>query len=157
MARRKWESLSPDLILSRIKEAGFSKSNKTETKQRENPVDLDARIEAILNLTTKNISKNTMVYLVMYDIENNKVRTLISKYLESQGCTRIQNSVFIANTTKEKLESIEKDLASVQASYENDDSIIVTTLSQVNFDTMRVIGKKLNMEIAKNKKKFLFV
>ena len=41
-----------------------------------------------------------MLFFVMYDIESNKVRYLIAKYLERHGCTRIQVLSFLPTSTK---------------------------------------------------------
>ncbi len=54
-----------------------------------------------------------MLYLVCYDVENNKIRTKIAKLLEKQGLTRVQLSVFVGllsdldkNIILEKIEQI---------------------------------------------------
>lgn len=153
MAKRNWQSMSPDLILERIKNAGISETNSIKEAGLDN---LDTRIDFLLSIT-KNNNRKHMVFFVMYDIENDKVRTLIAKYLIAQGCTRIQNSIFIADTSKERMDSIVKDLTSVQKTYENNDSIIVTPMSYVNFESMHIIGKQINMELVKKEKKVVFI
>ena len=42
-----------------------------------------------------------MLFFVMYDIESNKVRTLVYKYLKRMGCTPIQRSIFLADAPLE--------------------------------------------------------
>lgn len=156
MAKRNWQSMSPDLILERIKQAGISESNYISLSKEEPLDNLDTRIDFLLSVT-KNNNKKHMVFFVMYDIENNKVRTLISKYLIAQGCTRIQNSIFLADTSKERMDAIVKDLTSVQETYENNDSIIVSPMSYVNFESMHIIGKQINMELIKKEKKMILI
>lgn len=154
MARRKWESMAPDLIIERIKEAGLSEKNAIREKEI---TDINLRMEYLLSISKSSRNSKNMIFFVMYDIENDKIRTLISKYLIAQGCTRIQNSIFIADTSKERMDAIVKDLTNVQQTYDNNDSIIVTPMSQVNFESMYIIGKQINMELVKKDKKILII
>lgn len=54
-----------------------------------------------------------MLFFVMYDIESNKVRYQVSKYLIKKGCFRIQRSVFLAELSHEDYSQIRSDLAEV--------------------------------------------
>lgn len=92
----------------------------------------------------------------MYDIESNKVRTQVAKYLINQGCTRIQASIFLADTTHEKYDKIREDLAEVQACYENHDSILVVPISTDYLKSMKVIGKNINVDIIMRNRNTLF-
>ena len=88
-----------------------------------------------------------MLFFVMYDIESNKVRRHVVKYLERQGCTRVQKSVFLADLPMEKYERIKSDLTEVQACYENCDSILVVPISTDYLKAMKVIGKTVQTEV----------
>jgi len=56
---------------------------------------LDERAQKILGLSgNARKRKDRMLFFVMYDIESDKVRRLIVKYLIREGCTRIQKSIF---------------------------------------------------------------
>ena len=160
MARRKWRSVSTDQILSHIRKAGISEANRLQTAsdgQAEEMEDLNERIQHILSIANNIHRKPTdMVYLVMYDIESNKVRTLVAKYLIAQGCLRIQNSIFMADTSPEVCESIKQDLADVQASYDNQDSILVVPLTTSNVESMHVIGRNVDLDLVLKNRNTLF-
>jgi CRISPR-associated endonuclease Cas2 len=76
----------------------------------------------------------------MYDIENNKVRNQIAKYLIKKGCTRVQRSIFLADLNTDTYEMIKSDLTEVQAMYDNHDSILIVPVSMEHIRAMKVIG-----------------
>lgn len=58
---------------------------------------LQQRVQKVLDLANNTSKKSgNMLFFVMYDIENNKVRNLIVKYLQRKGCWRVQKSIFLA-------------------------------------------------------------
>ena len=68
---------------------------------------LEERVGQVLGLINKPLRKRTsMTYFIMYDIENDKVRHLVHKFLIKKGCTRIQRSIFIADTAYEVYDEI---------------------------------------------------
>ena len=87
-----------------------------------------------------------MNYLILYDIEKNKVRGLISKYLLSRGCIRIQKSVFLAHTDHRKFDEIKNTLAEINEVYENKDSIIMVPLNVSDARSMKLIGQNVNID-----------
>ena len=97
-----------------------------------------------------------MLFFVMYDIESNKVRTLIHKYLKRKGCTPIQRSIFLANTSMDVYEEIKADLVAVQEAYENNDSIIVLPLSTDYLRMMKIIGQKIEIDVITHSRNTLF-
>ena len=97
-----------------------------------------------------------MLFFVMYDIESNKVRRHIAKYLIKKGCTRIQRSIFLADLSSVLYEEIKKDLAEVQAMYENTDSILIVPISVNYLESMKIIGQNLDIDIIAHKKNTLF-
>lgn len=118
---------------------------------------LEERVKTILEIIKKReIIANDMLFFVMYDIESNKVRYNIVKYLERMGCFRIQKSIFLANLSIEKYESIKNDLAEVQDSYDNHDSSIVCPISSDYLSSMRVIGQSINLDLITRSKNTLF-
>ena len=92
----------------------------------------------------------------MYDIENNKVRTLISKYLLKKGCQRVQKSVFFAESERSVYNEIKKDLLEVQESYDNNDSIFLVPVSTDQMRAMKVIGQNIDFDIVIQEKNTLF-
>ncbi len=92
----------------------------------------------------------------MYDIESNKVRREIAKYLMDKGCFRIQKSIFLAQLDRSIYEQIKQDLTEVQALYDNQDSIIVCPLATDELRAMKVIGQKINIDIITRSANTLF-
>lgn len=118
---------------------------------------LQKRIDAILGIirqTDKHVGK--MLFFIMYDIESNKVRYNVMKYLERMGCHRIQKSIFLANLSMEKYETIRNSLVEVQSLYENHDSIIVCPVSSDIVRSMKVIGQNINIDVITQSKNTLF-
>ena len=97
-----------------------------------------------------------MLFFVMYDIESNKVRYNVVKYLERMGCTRIQKSIFLADLSVGVYETIKSDLAEVQSLYDNHDSIIICPISTDLLKSMKVIGLSINIDIITRSKNTLF-
>lgn len=119
--------------------------------------DLNTRIQAVLGLTRKKQRNATdMLFFVMYDIESNKVRRCIVKYLENKGCTRVQKSIFLADLSMEKYQAIRNELAQVQAAYDNQDSILIVPITTDYLKAMRVIGKNIDMDIITHARNTLF-
>lgn len=158
MPRHKWESVSPDYVLEKLRKAGISEHNKIEKEKSIVDIEkLEKRVSELLNIANNpNRKKNDMIFFVMYDIESDKVRTLVSKYLIAQGCIRVQNSIFIADSTQERMKSIKNDLKSVQATYENNDSILVVPVSSENITSMHIIGKEIDLDFVTKGKSTVF-
>jgi len=158
MGRRKKAYDYIDAI-KKIAEAGLegSPSPNRELSEIESMPSLAERTQAILGLVNhpkKEIGK--MLFFVMYDIESNKVRRYVVKYLEKQGCTRIQKSIFLADLDTAKFNEIKNDLAEVQAVYENYDSILVVPITTEYLRAMKIIGKNINIDVITHSKSTLF-
>jgi len=97
-----------------------------------------------------------MLFFVMYDIESNKVRQNIAKYLKRKGCQRIQKSVYLANLDRSAYDQIRSDLAEVHGMYENSDSIILCQASSDELRSMDVIGQNLDLDIILKDRNTLF-
>ncbi len=79
---------------------------------------LPRRIQLILGIIRDQpIKATTMNYLILYDIENDKVRSLVSKFLISKACIRIQKSVFLCHSNHKKFDEIKKTLADINDVY----------------------------------------
>lgn len=160
MTRKTKEPPSAAELLEKIRQAGLSATNVIQStrSQQESPLDsLDIRLRNILSLSKQSHNNpNNMLFFVMYDIESNKVRNLVAKYLIKQGCFRIQHSIYLADMPNEKCEQIKDDLAEVQAAYDNHDSILVVPISTDYLRSMRVIGKALDVSIIMHSQNTLF-
>ena len=144
------------------KAAGLAESappnyGKAFDEEDEKLPSVDLRIQKILQIVQRpNHPANYMIFFVMYDISSNKVRTLVSKYLEGKGCTRIQRSVYLADLPANLFESIKQDLTEVQAAYENNDSILIIPISTGYLDAMKIIGQDINVDLITHTRNTLF-
>ena len=97
-----------------------------------------------------------MIYFIMYDIENNKVRTQISKFLIRKGCSRIQKSIFMAATTREVYREIYTTIKEVQDLYENSDSVFFVPISTDEVKAMKIVGQSVDFDLIMKNKNTLF-
>lgn len=118
---------------------------------------IEERIEFLLNIVKQsNRPADSMLFFVMYDIESNKVRNQIVKYLLKNGCTRVQKSIFLADLPLSVYETIKRDLTEVQECYENNDSILIVPISTDYLQAMKVIGQSIDVDIITRSKNTLF-
>lgn len=158
MAKKKQELTFPQK-LAKLYHAGVQSSQMVSTAYNgwESLESIEKRIERVIGIAN-NLERNVtdMLFFVMYDIESNKVRQQVSKYLLKMGCFRIQRSIFLADLSPEKYEQIRSDLTEVQAFYENEDSILVVPVSTDLLKSMRIIGKTIDVDIIMRTKNTLF-
>ncbi len=159
MGRRKKAYDYIDAI-KKIKESGLDKSippNAVLPAIEDILPSLEERVKKIFYFTNnKKRSVSNMLFFVMYDIESNKVRRYIVKYLERKGCTRIQKSIFLADLSIDIFNEIKNDLSEVQAAYENNDSILVVPITPEYLKSMRIIGQNINLDIITHSRSTLF-
>lgn len=117
MKKNKKQPISFYQKLLKIKHAGITQQRPPDVFDpwQEKLSTLEERINRIFELYNKaNNKPGSMIYFVMYDIENNKVRTQIAKYLKKKGCVRVQKSIFLASSTRERFDEIHADIRQVQ-------------------------------------------
>ena len=143
--------------LAKLKHAGIEGSKMISTNSPEwEPMDsLEERVKQLLGIVS-NAKVTDMLFFVMYDIESNKVRQQIAKYLLKMGCFRIQRSIFLAELDSEKHERIRSDLTEVQSYYDNHDSILIVPVSTELIKSMKIIGKSIDVDIIMRTKNTLF-
>ena len=118
---------------------------------------LDVRVKKILGiLDHPRRPIGNMLFFVMYDIESNKVRYNVVKYLQRKGCTRIQKSIFLADLSSEAYQSIRNDLSEIQSLYDNHDSIIICPISTDLLQNMKIIGQNIDIDIIMKSRNTLF-
>ena len=158
--RKKRKPISPLEALRKLAQAGVQDSPRPPRhidQDLDELPSLESRISCLLGIANETSRPTTnMIFFTMYDIESNKVRRLIAKYLISKGCTRIQDSIFLADLPRPTYEEIKRDLAEVQSLYDNHDSIIVCPISTDQLHAMHVIGEQLDVDIITHKRNTLF-
>lgn len=147
--------------LQKIAAAGLEGSRAPNSELNGDETDkllpLEERARNILGLVNNNKKRiGRMLFFVMYDIESNKVRRYVVKYLERQGCTRIQKSIFLADLEMSKFNEIKNDLAEVQAVYENNDSILVVPITTEYLRSMKIIGQNIDIDVITHSRNTLF-
>jgi CRISPR-associated endonuclease Cas2 len=160
MARKKkTEPLTFYQKLVKIKNAGLSHIRPPNRKDEavEEIETLDDRISRIFELFNKHRNDPAkMIYFIMYDIENNKIRTQIAKYLKKKGCIRVQKSIFLASTERTVFNEIHKTIREVQEVYDNYDSIFFVPVSVDQLRAMKIVGQSFSYELITGSKNTLF-
>ena len=146
--------------MHKLRRAGLSGSqppNRGSNKADLEMPTLKERVEKIMGIVNQlQIKTGNMVYFVMYDIESNKVRNLVAKYLIKKGCSRVQKSIFIANTPRTIFDEIQSDLKEVQECYDNEDSILLVPVSTDEIRAMKMIGVNIDFDLALKNRNTLF-
>ena len=97
------------------------------------------------------------ICIVFYDIENDKVRSHIAKFLIRNGLKRIQKSVFLGNLHPSTYQVIQMKLQEVQENYKNEDSIWIVPMHSDQMNNTCVIGNEFILETnIKRKRTWIF-
>ena len=150
MAKKKKKELTFVEKMLLMKRAGFTHRGAatSETIAKADPLEgLHERIKKILDIGNRNLKATDMLYFIMYDIENNKVRTQIAKYLIKHGCLRVQKSIFFAESERKVFNEIHSDLKAIQGMYDNTDSIFFVPVSTDQVRSMKIIGQSIDFDL----------
>lgn len=159
MPRKKREKISFAEKLQRIKNAGIKEAVpiNRKVKDLDNIPELNERIKLLLNIFDEHKKRpSQMLYFVMYDIENDKIRNHIAKYLIRKGCVRVQKSIYLADTPRKLYDEIHNTLKEVQDIYDNHDSIFLVPISSDDLRAMKIIGENLDLDLLTGNKNTLF-
>jgi CRISPR-associated endonuclease Cas2 len=159
--RSEREPISFPERLRRIREAGLGTrqlQGAMSAADRTLP-DLEERVRRIQAFLTREPGQIStgMLFFVMYDIEDHKIRRHIAKYLQRQGCMRMQKSVFIGNLPHKKYREIADTLEEVNSMYANGDSLLVLPITQETIAQLQVIGKDLNYKMVTSPPNILII
>jgi len=159
MAKKKKELTFYERIV-KIRKAGLSRdADLTTPLFKPDILPLSERlpeVDRILqNFRHKKI--DDMYAFIMYDIENDKIRTNVAKYLIRNGCTRIQKSVFLAAVKRKKFMDIYQTLKEINAMYDNEDSIFFVPVGEDILNNMKIVGKNIDFELITNPGNTLFI
>lgn len=98
-----------------------------------------------------------MYAFIMYDIENNKIRNQVAKYLIRNGCTRVQKSVFLASVKRKKFMEIYQTLKEINSMYDNHDSLFFVPIGEDILNNAKIVGLNIDFEIITNTPNTLFI
>jgi CRISPR-associated endonuclease Cas2 len=135
-------------LILKVKKAGLSPYNVLDGDATDILLPVSERIEKLRTMLTKSKLRKpgNAMFFIMYDIENNKIRRLIAKYLIRHGCVRIQKSVYFADIKRQLFVEIQQTLMQINEMYDNDDSIFFIPVSDDHLNNLRVIGRNLDFE-----------
>ncbi len=159
MAKKKKRELTFVEKMLLMKKAGFTHRGAatSETIPKTDPLEgLHERIKKILDIGNRNLKATDMLYFIMYDIENDKVRTQIAKYLIKKGCLRVQKSIFFAESERKAYNDIHSDLRAIQEMYDNSDSIFFVPVSTDQVRSMKIIGQSIDFDLITGNANTLF-
>ncbi|RMG68011.1 MAG: CRISPR-associated endonuclease Cas2 [Bacteroidetes bacterium] len=97
-----------------------------------------------------------MMCIIAYDIESNKVRTQVAKFLIGKGCLRIQKSVYFGLLSRKQYREMVEALRTINALYENDDSIFFLPVADDQLSRIEIIGRDLYLQVARDEPNTLF-
>jgi CRISPR-associated protein Cas2 len=160
MAKKKRKELSFYERITRIRKAGLqSKGDLVSVPRNYEMLPLAERLPLVDKVLSKYSNKkiDEMYAFIMYDIENNKVRNHIAKYLIKQGCTRVQKSVFLAELKRKTYQDIHSTLKDINAMYDNHDSIFFIPIGEDILNNMKIVGLNIDFELITNPGNTMFI
>lgn len=104
----------------------------------------------------KTQKEKKMLYLIAYDIEDNKIRTHIARFLIKKGCLRVQKSVYVAKSDRTTYQEIHQILREINSMYRNHDSIFMLPVPEEKFTNIKLIGKNVEFEVVTKPKNVIF-
>jgi CRISPR-associated protein Cas2 len=102
-----------------------------------------------------NIKLNNMVAWVLYDIEDDKVRTKVAKLCKQAGLYRVQFSVFLGT-----IDANGKDTLQLQISGlidEEKDSVYIFPMTKAELQATALLGKAFDKKLVTDDVKALFL
>lgn len=117
------------------------------------------RMAQLLDYLQQNQPVNTydMIYFVMYDIEDNRIRRHIAKYLQRKGCIRMQKSIFLGSGPLREFREIGQALREINSMYHNNDSIMLLPVTQDLLHQLNMIGKDVDYKLTVAPPKLLII
>lgn len=146
--------------ITKIRQAGLEQgSDLTYVKKDYLLLPLEKRLP-IVEKVLKQMENKTVdeIYaFIIYDIENNKIRTQIAKYLIKNGCHRVQKSVFLAGLKRKKYLELHQTLKEINAMYDNHDSIFFVPIGEDILNKMKIIGLNIDFELITKHQNTFFI
>lgn len=157
MPRKQRKTIDPLDALRKIAQSGIKDSPPPNREMDEDYelIPIKQRVDKILGIT-ENKKTTDMLFFVMYDIESNKVRSYVVKYLQRKGLYRVQKSIFLGKLDATQYNEIREDLTEVQQAYDNNDSILVVPISSDMLNSMKIIGQNINIDLITRNTSTLF-
>ncbi|MCX6252327.1 MAG: CRISPR-associated endonuclease Cas2 [Bacteroidetes bacterium] len=159
MTRKKKIPFTFPEIIRKLKYAGLSNVDALNTVRSKEPEveQISERIRKVFHLyKTASAKPDHMIFFIMYDIEHDKIRTQIAKYLLKKGCIRVQKSVFLAQKERKLFDEMHTTLKEIQEMYDNEDSIFFVPISTDELRSMKILGQNVTVDMILENKSTLF-
>lgn len=98
-----------------------------------------------------------MYCFICYDIENDKIRRMVARLLEKEGCIRVQKSVFFAQIHRRRHARLADLLRQIQQLYDNQDSIMLLPVGEDMLNALQCIGQSFDIQQLTSPKNTLFI
>lgn len=95
-----------------------------------------------------------MITWVMYDIENDKVRTKIARYCKQSGLYRVQYSVFLGRINENEKDALQLQIEELID--EERDSVYIFPMSQTGLQQTVLMGQAFDKKFVTDEVKALF-
>lgn len=114
--------------------------------------------EMIFQVLKRNYKNpKAMNCFIFYDIENNKLRVRLAKYILEKGGQRIQKSVYLANISKRIYEEIFETFCELEEVLEEQDSIFMVPIGEYHLAELKMIGKDVDMSFSRSSQYVIFI
>jgi len=85
-----------------------------------------------------------MLVWVIYDISDNRIRSLVAKLCKNYGLFRVQKSAFLGDLNRNESDSLALEC---EAAIEESDSVYVFSMCEDCFDKIKLIGAGFDREM----------
>ena len=114
--------------------------------------------ETIFNLLHKNFNNpKAMNCFIFYDIEENRLRVKLAKYLLEKGAQRIQKSVYLANISKKLYNEIFRTMQELETVLGESDSIFMVPIGEYHLAEMKMVGRDVDMSFSRSSQFVIFI
>ena len=96
-----------------------------------------------------------MIAWVMYDIEDDKVRSKVAKLCKQTGLYRVQFSVFLGSIDANQKDTLELQIR--EQIYEEKDSVYIFPMSKNELQATVLLGKAFDKKMITDEVKALFL
>ena len=119
--------------------------------------DLPTRLRELETLIHRGpLKADEMLLWVCYDIEDNRIRRNLAKYLERKGLIRMQKSVFIGRISLGVGRELRDTLKELSGLYQSHDSMLIIPLSEDQLPGIHCLGKEIALEQLESKNTLVF-
>lgn len=146
MKKKKKEPALGDLIRAGLR-AGLLQPRPGQSSWDKALKPLEVRINVMKEAISKHYESGERPYFVMYDIEDNRIRRHIAKFLKKRGFIRVQKSVYLGWIYTDMHKELCSTLKEVNEFYENMDSIIILPAMEDILQKTLIIGKRVEFQL----------